>query len=308
LILDIILLLLGLGVIYFGGELFINGSVDLAEMLGWSKLIIGVIILGFGTSAPEIAISVLSAFDGHAQIIVGNILGSNIANVLLILGIGLALKPVRTRFPISFIYPTLIVISALLFAYGLYTHSFMRGLGISMLIITVIAAYVMIKVERNKVTEKTIQHRHNIYLTILKLISGLVLLIISAHFIIDSVISISKSMGISEAVVAASIVALGTSLPELALSIIAARKNHFDLVLGNIIGSNISNILLGIGLSSAIAPFSISTTVDGLNLGMFLISTLLLLLLSYVMFLRNRIVGILSVIAYFGFIAILYMQ
>lgn len=308
-ILDFVLLLLGLGLIYYGGELFVTGGVELAEILGWSKLIIGVVILGFGTSAPEIAISVFSAVKGHSEIIVGNILGSNIANVLLVLGLSLAVKPVRNKFHISFIYPVLIILSAILFAYGLYTYSFARWLGILMLVITVIATYIMIRVERSKNLENVVHHHHshNIYLTLLKLVLGLVLLIISAHLIIRSVVNISEMLGVSKAVIATSIVAFGTSLPELVLSIIAIRKSHFDLVLGNIIGSNVSNILLAIGLPTVLVPFSVSTVVNGLNVGVFLLSSLLLLTLSYVVFLRNRTVGILSILAYVGFIAALYV-
>lgn len=304
--LDIIILIVGLALIYYGGELFVNASVALAEILGWSKLIIGVIILGFGTSAPEIAISIASNFKGHGDIIVGNIVGSNIANVLLILGLSLLIKPLKKAFHVSYIYTVLLVLSTALLIFGIYFQYFSRWLGISMLLITIAATWFLIALERSKVIKDTISHKHNIFKTIGALILGLLLLVLSAHIIIRSVVNLSEAMGIAKAVIATSVVALGTSLPELVLSVIAARKNHFDLVLGNIIGSNVSNVLLGIGISAGIIPFSISNAVSQLTLIMLLVSTVILLLLIYQRFLRSRLVGFISLAIYVGFIILLY--
>lgn len=302
-------LIFGIGLIYYGGELFVRGSVALAEILDWSKLIIGVVVLGFGTSAPEIAISIASAVSGHAGIVVGNILGSNVANVLLILGLSLAIKPSQLKFQIAYIYPLAIIISALLFLYGMYINFFSRWLGIVMLLLTIIISFVMVQVERErkKRAETTINPQHNVITTILKIIIGLILLIVSSLLIISSVTVISRSLGISETVIAASIVAVGTSLPELVLSIIAAKENHFDLVLGNIIGSNISNILLGIGMSASIVPLKISNQISTLDIISFIFSTVLLIILNYATVLRNRSVGFLAVAFYLVFIITLYV-
>lgn len=282
---NILLLLVGLGLVVLGADWLVNGASSIARRTGISEFVIGLTIVGFGTSCPELVVSLSGAIEGNSDISVGNVVGSNIFNVLFILGLTAMVLPVgmtdknrRIDIPITLGVTILLVILGI-------TGS-MSGPGISrwegVLMLLVFSAYLFYcfksdsKDEFSETQQATLSITKSIALTL----TGLAGLIFGGDLFVDSATALARQIGVSDKFIAVTILAGGTSLPELATSLVAAIKGKEQLALGNILGSNVFNAMLILGLSSVITPLSFAsmTIVDIITL---VLSAVLLLIWAY---------------------------
>lgn len=277
---DVILPLVGgLALLALGGELLVRGAVQVAERLGVSPLVIGLTLVGFGTSTPELVTSVQAALIGSPGIAVGNIVGSNLANILLILGLSAIVYPVAVGSSALKRDGTLVLITAVAFTVVGFVWSLDRLVGLAFvgsLIGYIIYAWRQEQVpvdghtaayeraeafeelhERVLNPDKATVARSSIGVGLAFALGGLVLVVLGGRFLVDGAVTLARGFGISEAVIGLTIVAVGTSMPEFITSIVAAIRKHSDVALGNILGSNIYNILGIGGVTALIAPTEI---------------------------------------------------
>ncbi|MBQ2439057.1 MAG: calcium/sodium antiporter [Paludibacteraceae bacterium] len=259
-----LILIISLVGIVFGAEFLVAGSVSVARRYKVSDFVIGAAIVGIGTSMPELVVSFVGALKGNADVAIGNVVGSNIFNVLGILGLTAICFPIAIdRKNMTFEIPFCIGVSVLL---TLLALNFFNGTpatigrvdGIILLLLFVgYMWYSFARDKQNTTDEAPVEAKEPIlalWVALLKIVGGLALLITSCDFFVDNAIVIAKSWGVSDAIISLTLIACGTSLPELAASVAAACKKNTQLALGNIIGSNIFNILLILGLSSQVMP------------------------------------------------------
>ncbi len=255
------LLLLSLGFIFLvkGADWFVDGAAAIAERFGIPQLVIGLTVVAMGTSAPEAAVSITAAIKGNADITIGNIVGSNILNILIILGISSVITPlVVSRSTIFREIPFLIFITLLLLVQG---KSGMVGRieGIILLFVFLLyLGYLFWMAKKGKDADTAVSKKRKLWLSVLGTIAGLVMIVTGSNVAVDAASSIARIIGMSERFIGLTIVALGTSLPELVTSVSAARKGKADIAIGNIVGSNIFNILFVVGLSAIITPIPFS--------------------------------------------------
>jgi cation:H+ antiporter len=256
--------ILGLILLVWSADKFVSGAASVASILGMSPLLIGMVIVGFGTSAPEMCVSVLSAVNNSPDIALGNAYGSNIANVALILGCTALIFPILvTRSVINRELPVLIIVSLLCIPL-LLDGNLSRFDGILMIIVFV-GIMIFLSVKPNKAdsdnssseeeTEATSKRQTSIVMSVVWLLVGLAILVGSSQILVWGAKDIAHRCGVHELVVGLTVVAVGTSLPELASSIAAAVKKEHDIALGNIIGSNLFNTLMVVGLAATVKPF-----------------------------------------------------
>ncbi len=285
-LLEIVLLLVGLALVVFGADYLVEGSSSVARRFGLSEFVIGLTIVGMGTSAPEMVVSFIGAIQGNSDISIGNVVGSNIFNTLLILGLTALILPIsvlpenkKRDVPMN------ILVTVLLIVLGL-EHRFF-GIGVDGLsrfdggiLIALFAAYMWWsfsqKTSAPEENAGNASSSRNIWLSLLMILGGLAALIGGGHLFVNSATSIAKDLGISDKFIAITILAGGTSMPELATCIAAAVKKKGQLALGNIIGSNIFNILLILGGSALINPLSFTGITD-IDLAALMVSALALL-------------------------------
>ena len=259
----VILFILGLGALILGAELLVRGSTNLASAIRISPLIIGLTIVAFGTSSPELAVSVQSALSGNVDISLGNVVGSNIFNVLFILGISTIITPLAvSQRLVRLEVPIMIIVSVMLFLFGLDGKI---GKLDGTVLFVFILIYIYWTISRSRNIKEQIVKKHKfvncenknptkLFSYIVLIISGLALLIIGSCWLVDGAVRIAQRIGISELIIGLTIVAAGTSLPEAATSIIASIRGERDIAVSNIIGSNIFNILAVLGLSGLVVP------------------------------------------------------
>lgn len=276
----IIWLLVGLGLIVLGADWLVEGASSIARRAGVSEFVIGLTIVGFGTSCPELVVSLTGAWEGNADVAVGNVLGSNIFNVLFILGLTALLCPVSmTADNRKRDIPETLLVTALCLGFGM-VNGLSRWEGVMMLL--VFALYIFASFRRGKPSEEESDPStpKRVWLAMLLVVAGLAGLIVGGNLFVDSATALARMMGVSDKFIAVTILAGGTSLPELATSLVASLKGRDQLALGNILGSNVFNILLILGSSALITPLSFAsvTHVDALVL---LLSVVLLLLWAY---------------------------
>ena len=285
----IIWLLVGLGLIVLGADWLVEGASSIARRAGVSEFVIGLTIVGFGTSCPELVVSLTGALEGNADIAVGNVVGSNIFNVLFILGLTALLCPVTmTEGNRKKDIPVALLVTVLLLAVGLNRTLWGIGPADSLsrwegaLFLAIFAAYIAHSFVTGKPTEEDAAETgsRKLWLAILMVLAGLSGLIFGGNLFVNSATELARMLGVSDKFIAVTILAGGTSLPELATSLVAALKGRDQLALGNILGSNVFNILLILGSSALITPLSLAsvTYVDALVLTL---SMLLLLLWAY---------------------------
>ncbi len=254
-VIQLLLLVIGFVLLIKGADLFVDGSSGIASKLGIPQLVIGLTIVAMGTSAPEAAVSISAALKGNADITIGNIVGSNILNIFIILGISALITPLAVaKSTIKIETPFMIAVTLLLLALGLDSVISIVD-GIILLVVFVLYLLYLFRMAKNgtnnqeePVKEMTIKKA--IPFTII----GLVLIILGSNVTVDAATNIAKALGLSERFIGLTIVALGTSLPELFTSVSAARKHNADIAIGNIVGSNIFNILFVVGISGLIIP------------------------------------------------------
>lgn len=284
---QILLLIAGLVLILLGANYLVDGSSSIAKRFGISEFVIGLTIVGIGTSTPEMVVSFLSAFQGKADMAIGNVVGSNIFNTLMILGATALVAPmIITRSNLKKDIPINIGVTALLIILGMNFTIFGYGNDqlsrIDGLVLLAIFAWYLWSSFKNDTTEDENSEIavKNVPVSILMIIAGLAGLIIGGKLFVNSATELAKMFGVSDKFIAITVMAAGTSMPELATCVVAAFKGRGQLALGNILGSNISNILLILGGAALINPLSFSgmTVVD---LGTVLISAVFILASAY---------------------------
>lgn len=264
-LLQVFLLVLGFVMLAKGADKFVEGAAGIASRFGIPQLVIGLTIVAMGTSAPEAAVSLAAAFKGNADITIGNIVGSNILNIWIILGLAAAITPLLVaKSTIRLEIPFMIAITALLGYQGMDgTVTFFDGVLLLVLFILYLA-YLYNMAKKNKVDEDTQEYSHSLTHCLIWTAVGLALIILGSNVTVNAATAIAAYIGLSQRFIGLTIVALGTSLPELFTSVTAARKGNADIAIGNIVGSNIFNILFVIGLSALIIdiPFAAAFNFD----------------------------------------------
>lgn len=297
--LSILILLAGLLLVVFGADILVDGSSTIARKAGLSEFLIGLTIVGIGTSLPELVVSMNGALHGNADIAIGNVMGSNLFNVLLILGITALIRPVGiSRNNLSKDIPLNIIASVLLIGFGMHKSIF--GLGTSdtisrtegFIFLALFAAYMVYSFKSGKVesdgNEEETEKEKKLPVAILMVLGGFAGLIYGGRIFVDSACDIARMAGLSDKFIAVTILAGGTSMPELVTCIVAAAKKKDQFALGNILGSNISNILLILGCSSVFfrktsgGPDGLAFTgMSNMDIFVFLISSLVILASAY---------------------------
>lgn len=253
-VLQLVLLCVGFAMLVKGADWFVDGSSGIATKFGIPQLVIGLTIVAMGTSAPEAAVSITAAIKGNADITVGNIVGSNILNILIILGISSLITSVAVaKSTIRVEIPFMMVVTLLLLVMG-YNGTINLVEGIILLLLFVLyLAYLFVLAKKDGGNEEDIKEL-SVTKALLWTVIGLFLIVYGSNVTVDAATKIAKVLGLSERFIGLTIVALGTSLPELFTSVSAARKGNADIAIGNIVGSNIFNILFVVGISASIIP------------------------------------------------------
>lgn len=289
--LNFLFLMLGVALLAAGGEALIRGALAAAKWLGVSPLLSGLVIVGFGTSMPEMVVSVNAALDNKPDIAIGNVVGSNIGNILLILGICALITPMAVK-PLALRRDAVTGVAAcVLFLVLVGGSALARADGVILLIALgsfLVWAY---RSERFHAAPSAELHRaeaeelsglpHSVVSMIALVVSGLLLLILGSHVLLTGAIGIAQHLGVSEAVIGLTLVAVGTSLPELSISVVAALRRHADVAIGNVLGSNIFNLLGILGVSALLQPLPVHPRVLQFDQWVMLGVSLLLLLFLY---------------------------
>lgn len=318
-ILAIIAVVIGLAVLVWSADKFVDGAVGVAEFCGMSTLLIGMVVVGFGTSAPELTVSVISAAQGNPELALGNAYGSNIANIALILGATALISPIlMQRSVIRGDLPILIAVSILSIVL-VWDGSVVRWNGVLLLVVFALVMGYSIWRELRKAhaeatesVEEESAEKASLGKSIMWLVLGLALLVASSRALVWGAVEIARTLGVSDLLIGLTIVAIGTSLPELASSIAAARKGENDIALGNIIGSNLFNTLAVVGLAAIVSPMdAIEKAVTYRDMPLMTALTVALIVLG---FRRkgdgrlNRIAGAILLAIYVGYLALLVIQ
>jgi cation:H+ antiporter len=272
------MLLLGTGlvILVFGAELLVRGAARLAAGLGIPALVIGLTVVAFGTSAPELAVSIKSAFAGQADIALGNVVGSNIFNVLFILGLAALITPlVVSQQLVRLDVPLMIAVSVLVLLLGLDGH---LGRLDGALLFGGLIGYTLFLVRQSRRESAAVQAeyaqeygtpgrltRAQWLVNLALVLAGLALLVAGSRWLVDGAVAIARQFGVSELIIGLTIVAAGTSLPEVATSVVASLRGERDIAVGNVVGSNLFNLMSVLGLTSLIAPHGISVPAAALQ-------------------------------------------
>ncbi|MDH3490006.1 MAG: calcium/sodium antiporter [Nitrosopumilus sp.] len=302
----------GLAMLYFGADWLVKGSIAISNKLGVSQLVIGLTVVAFGTSAPELAVSISSAIQGLSDVALGNVVGSNIVNIGVILGVSAVISPIIvSKSTIRKEIPLMIGISFLLFAIILDGKiDFIDGVLLVVgIIIFTWYSYRSSKKDADieKIPVAQVLQKNVFSKSIIFMMAGLLLLIGGSFLTVDNAVIIGTSFGISKLFMGLTVVAIGTSLPELITSIVAARKGHADLAVGNIIGSNIFNIMAILGISSLISGITVSEQVL-IDVGIMLAFSLVLIPIMRSGFIISRKEGIFLIAGYVGYVIFLFYR
>lgn len=256
LFIQLLLLAVGFIMLVKGADWFVDGSAGIADRFGVPQLVVGLTIVAMGTSAPEAAVSITAALKGSADITIGNVVGSNILNILIILGISSVIVPIAVaKSTIRYEIPYMLVITALLLVLGWTGNVIGFGEGVVLWIAFILyLGYLFLMAKKNKeeISEEAVELP--LWKLIVAAVLGLILIVWGSDVTVDAATALAKYMGLSERFIGLTIVALGTSLPELFTSVSAAMKGKADIAIGNIVGSNIFNILFVVGTTALITP------------------------------------------------------
>lgn len=317
---DILWIVAGLVLILVGSDWLVDGASGVARKYGISEFVIGMTIVGIGTSMPELVSSLISAIQGHGDMALGNVTGSNICNILLILGVTALISPINyTRSNIRKDIPFAILVSLFLIVmlyncFGLFGEMGTPGISrVDALYLLLIFAVFMIdsfKSAKNGAEEEDASVKPMpMGKAIIYVLLGLAGLIFGGRVFVDHTVSIAERFQVSEAFISITLMAVGTSLPELATCAVAAMKGKNQLALGNVIGSNIFNITLIIGTSAAISPFEIQS-ISTVDMGMVIVVVVLLWLAAFTFKKKklDRVEGVIFLLAYIAYITYLSMN
>ena len=321
---DYILLIIGFVLLIKGADFFVDGSSSVAKILKVPTIIIGLTVVAFGTSMPELSVSVTAALRGSNDLAVSNVLGSNIFNLLVVLGCCALVKPVAAKwsllkkeFPFSILITIILLLvdsdfSIMKILDGNQEFVLGRWAGLLFLILFVLYIYATVKSAlRSRAEAKDMEEEEYKAMSPLKsgiyIVIGLIGIVWGGNLVVDSASNIALTFGWSQTFIGLTIVALGTSLPELVTSVVAARKGENDLAVGNVVGSNIFNILLILGVSSFITPITLDVTA--------VYDTIILIIASIVVYVSaiskreiQRKEGILFLVCYFAFFLYVFMR
>lgn len=290
-----------------GADFFVEGASSLAKKLGVSSVIIGLTVVAMGTSAPEAAVSISAGLQGSNEIALGNVIGSNLFNLLVVLGFCMLItkipsseETIKRDFPWNIIATVAIIAAIVLFDTKITR---LEGIALLVLFVTYMSYLVYKTIKDRKPADEEIAEI-SLTKSLLFLIGGLAFVIVGGDLVVDSATVIAKSWGVSDALIGLTIIAMGTSLPELVTSIVAAKKNECDMAIGNVIGSNLFNLLFVLGMSATISPIAIDLT-SGI-----LIDAVVLLAVTVMMYIFSitgnklqKLEGVAALLCYGGYLA-----
>ncbi|MEO1066460.1 MAG: calcium/sodium antiporter [Pseudomonadota bacterium] len=304
---DVFLLIAGFAILLLAGDFLVRGAVSLAEQLGIPSLVIGLTIVAFGTSAPELVISLNAALNGFGGIAVGNVVGSNIANILVVLGMPALIKAIPCGGAGSSRSAVFMIVVTVVFMLSCFMQpiAFWNGVFLLALLILFLGDSVYYTkrqraqgLEIEDPLDEVEGRTNNMWLAGGFLALGLIGLPIGGKFAIDGAVGIAQSLDVSETVIGLTIVAFGTSLPELVTALIAARKGHTELAMGNVIGSNVFNVLAIIGTTALITPLHTPERIYAFDLWVMAISSLALLPFVFMCKPISRPIGLAMILCY----------
>ena len=302
---EYIILIASLVGIVFGADYLVAGAVSLAKRFQVSDFVIGAAIVGVGTSMPEFVVSFWGALNGNSDVAIGNVVGSNIFNILGILGITalfsqIAICKNNLKFEIPFCIGVSILLTVFAFNYFNNTSPIISRLD-GILLLFVFAVFMWYSFTRGRETDAItvveVENTTPLWMAVIKVVGGLALLVTSCDFFVDNAVLVAKSFGVSDAFISLTLIACGTSFPELAASVVAAVKKNTDMALGNIIGSNIFNITLILGVSSQTMPLT-SSGITCVDYGVMIVAAILPLIIGF----RGRIGRVSGLFMLLGFI------
>lgn len=265
-----VFLVIGLVGLFVGGEFLVRGAVGIARKFGLSPLVIGLTVVGFGTSMPELLVSIQAALGGTPAIAMGNVVGSNIANILLILGVSAVIAPVGIGFA-GLRRDLAVMLAATVALWGMILGGYLgriEGLILCAGLLTFLWAALRSGQDQKANPKLSTEDPPPLWRSALIAVAGLAVLMVSARLLIDAATEIALAFGVSEAVIGLTIVAIGTSLPELATSVVAALRKQADIAVGNVVGSNIFNILGILGITAAITPVPVDPRFAGVDMAL----------------------------------------
>lgn len=300
---DYLYLLVGLVGLFFGGEALVRGSVGIARRMAIPPLLIGLTVVGFGTSTPELLVSVDAAWRGVPDIALGNIVGSNIANILLIIGLSALIWPIKVM-GATLRRDTAVMMAAALVLVPVFAIG-QLGRVSGLILVAGLAAYLVWAYRQPGEMEAEdvgVPAPASALVSALWVIGGLVALMVGARFLVDGAVSIARGYGISEAFIGLTIVAVGTSLPELATSLIAAFRRQSEIAIGNIVGSNIFNVLGILGVTALIAPIPVASRFLTFDLPVMIAVSLVLTALLLTRPVIGRRIGVAMLAGYVAYV------
>ena len=313
-IVNILLLILGFVLLIKGADFIVDGASSTAENFKLSKTFVGLTVMALGTSLPEFAISMSALANGSTNMVLGNVVGSNILNILLILGLAATINPIIIRKnTIKKELPLLMLISTLLVTLFLdvklsrgAVNEITRADGIVILLFFTIFLYYLIMLVRQKKNESENSPKFSLLKSIIFIIIGIVGIILGSNMVVLNATSIANAIGLSERIISLTVIAIGTSLPELVTTLVSAKKDEQDLLVGNIIGSNIFNICIVLGIPVTIYGTISSTSFQNIDLIMLIGSSILLFIFAYTKKKITRLEGILMVLTFMLYNIILF--
>lgn len=300
---DYLYILIGLVGLFFGGEALVRGSVNIARRMSISPLVIGLTVVGFGTSTPELLVSVQAALSGAPDIAIGNIVGSNIANILLIVGLTALVWPIRVAGVTLRRDTTFMIVAGLLLVPLFALGEIGRLAGTALLAgLSIYLVWTFLRPGQDTATDGNEAAPMSVVMSLLWVAGGLVALMFGARFLVEGAVSIARDFGVSEAFIGLTIVAVGTSLPELATSLIAAFRRQSEIAIGNIVGSNIFNVFGILGLTALISPIPVASRFLTFDLPIMIAVSLVLTGLLLTRPQISRGVGALMLMGYAGYV------
>jgi len=308
---SIILFVIGIIMLFLGGEGLVKGASRLGRIFGISPVVIGLTVVAFGTSSPEFVVSLIAVLKGSSDIVLGNIIGSNISNIGLILGIGALISPLVIQIRLIKVEVPIMIVLSLIF-YGL-AWSLNIGLWQGIFLFGALIAFTVYSYFGSKKESEHIEEEfkefvgsgNTVWKQVFFVVLGLAGLVIGARLVVDSAISIARVAGVSELVISITAVAIGTSLPELATTIIAAIRKEHDIIVGNIIGSNIFNIGI-LGVISIIHPIAVDSSVLRFEFPVMIFFSILVLPVMITGKRVGRLEGLLLLVLYAAFIFMVF--
>ena len=302
---DILILILGLAILVVGAEILIRGSVSFGKKLNISLFAIGVVIVAAGTSLPELASSINAVLNNHSDLALGAVVGSNIANLILVMAATTIIVPITniTNNQINQAWINIALgICLIIMSYFYFNYLF----GIISLIALTLIMYFQIK-KGSILVDDIDKNEYSIFISLILIIFGIIFLIYGSDLFVNSAINLAKKLQVSEAVIGLSLIAFGTSLPELVIGIMSALKRKVDFALGNILGSNIYNVLGVLGISSFFGNFGMPEILATQDLYFMLLITFVILIFMFIFKKLGRLYGSMGLILYLGYIYYIFL-